>query len=42
MSTSELLATELEALDAETFEIEEIEEPPQVIASTTASGPACH
>jgi hypothetical protein len=37
-----MLVDELETLEAEIFEIEEIEEPPQVIASTTASGPACH
>jgi hypothetical protein len=34
-----MLFDELGALEAETFEIEEIEEPMHAIASTTASGP---
>ncbi|WP_344532987.1 hypothetical protein [Streptomyces albiaxialis] len=34
-----MLADELATLEAEAFEIEEIEEPAHAIASTTASGP---
>jgi hypothetical protein len=37
-----MLTNELEAMEAEAFEIEEIDEAPQVIASCTASGPLCH
>ncbi|MEU7312826.1 hypothetical protein [Streptomyces sp. NPDC007083] len=37
-----MLADELTTLEAEVFEIEEIEEPPQVIASCTTTGSHCH
>ena len=38
-----MLSDELNALDADFFEVVDIEEPVRLLAgSTTASGPACH